>query len=96
MSKLTPIQESINYWEERYNEATQGNAPMFAEAAGLFVKYLRVMERQEKEFVSEVFQAGADFSTDVWENRAHTDKYKHPDHQQFLSQYYPKEVSNGK
>lgn len=56
--KLTPIQEAIKFWTERYKEAKEAGATKTMDAADLFLQYLNVMLYKEKEFAKDMFDAG--------------------------------------
>lgn len=57
--KLSPIQEAIKFWNERYKEAKSAGAMKTAEAADLFLQYLSAILPKEKEFAKDVWYAAS-------------------------------------
>lgn len=84
MQDKTPIQTAIEYWKERQKEA---GTLQLAAATRLFIDYLESMSEDEKEFVGEIFQAGADWATEVLDS--YLKRPKVPDRDKLINQLYP-------
>lgn len=86
----TPIQQAVDFWKERYNEAREAGAFKTREAAGLFLDYLDALLPKEKEFVEKIWNAA--ISHHEQEERSPGlagPRNPKPDKFKFLNQLYP-------
>lgn len=79
----TPLQEAI----QNFKSQIKGNNSINDQNLHIIVSYLESLLPKEKLFVEKVFQAGADWATEVLNSYAR--RPKEPDVNQFLNHLYP-------
>lgn len=86
MTQKTPLQETIEYWTQRLNEAPTLQVQAICK---LFLEYLNVQLDKEKEFTGKVWDAAIKHQkADGWKQM---EENKLPDNkQQFIDKLYPK------
>lgn len=83
--KLTPIQEAIAFWTERYKEAKAAGAMKTMEAADLFLQYLNALLSKEKDFAKDMWDSG----NIKRESKKNIFAIQQPDFEKFYKQYEP-------